>query len=283
MFWRTGLVWAALLTMAPVAGFGAAVVRFGSGAAAGDIQGVVDLFRTDIALGGGNNGVGGGPFTTGFRNINWDGVPDGFSAPNNLPENFFNNNSPRGAVFSTTTGTGFQTSSTSGSSTPVRFGNINAAYATTFQTFSTQRLFTTLDSTEMDVMFFVPGTPALGATVNGFGAVFCDVDFGDSAQIDFFGAGDALLGSYYVPVSPNNGLSFLGVSFNGGERVSRVHINSGNAPLGAATLDGGPIDLVVMDDFMYGEPLQVPEASTMSLLVVGALTMWGARRFRRAA
>ena len=93
--------------------------------------------------------------------------------------------------------------------------------------------------------------------------------------------GDSLLGSFFVPVSPNGGLSFLGVSFNGGERVSRVHINSGNAPLGSSTLDGGLIDLVVMDDFMYGEPLQVPEASTTALLSLGTFLVLGARRLRR--
>ena len=176
MNWQTSLACTALMSMAPAAGFGAAVVRFGSGATPAGIQGVVDQFRSDISLGGINNGVGGGPFSTGFRNINWDGVPDSLATPNNLPENFFNSTSPRGALFATGTGTGFQVSSTDGSGTPVRFGNINAAYPAEFQTFTAQRLFTVLDSTEMDVMFFVPGVSALGATVKGFGAVFCDVD-----------------------------------------------------------------------------------------------------------
>jgi hypothetical protein len=267
-----------MLAMAPAALFGAAVVRFGSGAAPADIQGAVDQFRLDIGSGGANNGVG-GIFPNGFRNINWDGVPDNLSAPNDLPGNFFNSTSPRGVVFATGTGTGFQVSSTSGSGTPVRFGNINAAYANTFQTFTPQRLFTALDSTEMDVTFFVPSLSAVGATVNGFGAVFSDVDLGDSAQLDFFGEGNSLLGSFFVPTSPNNGLSFLGVSFTGGERVARVHVTSGNAPLGSSTLDGGLIDLVVMDDFMYGEP--VPEASTLSLFGLGSFLWLAGRRLRR--
>ena len=280
MLWRTSLMGAAMLAMAPAALFGAAVVRFGSGAAPADIQGAVDQFRLDIGLGGGNNGVG-GTFANGFRNINWDGVPDNLSAPNNLPGNFFNSTSPRGVVLTTGTGTGFQVSSTGGSGTPVRFGNINASYANTFQTFTPERLFTVLDSTEMDVTFFVPSFPAVGATVNGFGAVFSDVDLGDSAQLDFFSAGNSLLGSFFVPVSPNNGLSFLGVSFTGGERVGRVHVTGGNAPLGSSTFDGGVIDLVVMDDFMYGEP--VPEAATLSLLGLGAFLCLAGRRLRRRA
>ena len=35
------------------------------------------------------------------REINWDGVPDNRSDPTSLPFDFFNVNSPRGAVFST--------------------------------------------------------------------------------------------------------------------------------------------------------------------------------------
>ena len=63
----------------------------------------------------GPNGLFGGV----RREINWDAVPDAFSAPNNLPANFFNVNSPRGAVFSTG-GTGFQLSANAGVA-PIEF------------------------------------------------------------------------------------------------------------------------------------------------------------------
>ena len=66
----------------------------------------VDAFRT--ALGTLNPNVA-GSFGSGRREINWDGVPDSFAAPNSLPANFFNVNSPRGVVLSTP-GTGFQVS-----------------------------------------------------------------------------------------------------------------------------------------------------------------------------
>src|SRR5437868_8958461 len=52
------------------------------------------------------------PYTTLFRSeINWDGVPDALAAPNNLPANFFNVNSPRGVVLATP-GTGLDRKST---------------------------------------------------------------------------------------------------------------------------------------------------------------------------
>src|SRR5688572_24471503 len=85
-----------------------AVVRFfeDSGANPADITDTVTEFRN--ALGTLNPNTP-GSFLGGRREINWDGVPDTFSSPNNLPANFFNVNSPRGAVFSTA-GNGFQVS-----------------------------------------------------------------------------------------------------------------------------------------------------------------------------
>jgi len=116
-----------------------------SGASPADIQTAVDAFRTFL---GNPNNVAGPPSLTGHREINWDGVPDAFSAPNLLPANFFNKNSPRGIVFFTP-GTGFQVSAnlSNPTNTPVRFGNINPVYPALFSTFSPQKLFTALNST----------------------------------------------------------------------------------------------------------------------------------------
>src|SRR5262245_43343783 len=109
------------------------VIFSGSGSNPAGIQAVVDAFRA--SLGNLNPNVA-GSFGSGRREINWDGVPDALSAPNNLPANFFNVNSPRGAVFSSVgAGTGFQVSATAASGTLVRFGNIDPTYPTIFQTF----------------------------------------------------------------------------------------------------------------------------------------------------
>jgi hypothetical protein len=237
--------------------FAASVIRQAGGANAAAIQATVDQFRTD--LGGSNNGVG-NSFTSGRREINWDGVPDGFSAPNSLPNNFFNSNSPRGVVFSSTAIAGivsnqqpFMVSSSIASGTPVNFGNLDASYTANFQTFSAQRLFTANNSNIVDVEFFIPGTN-VPATVSGFGAVFCDVDAASTTIVQYFGVDGKSLGSFSTAVA-NNGLSFTGVSFNAGERVTRVRIYNGNLAARAGNVDGGASnDVVVMDDFIYGEP-----------------------------
>ena len=266
-----------LATLVPVAPAHAALETFSAtGSNATDIQSTVDSFRT--VLGTLNPNVSGSA-GSGRREINWDGVPDALSAPNNLPANFFNVNSPRGVVFSTP-GSGFQVSATAASGTPIEFGNINASYPTLFTTFSPQRLFTALDSNIVDVNFFIPGgaTPAF---TTGFGAVFTDVDLANTTSIQFFDLTNALIGTVFAPNTTGNGtLSFAGGVFNAGEQIGRIRLTSGNAMLGSNEALPG-VDLVVMDDFIYGEPraiAAVPEPAAAIPLALGLLLLAGYRR-----
>jgi len=232
---------------------GAPVIRVGAGANAAAIQTAVDQFRTD--LGGVNNGVG-GSFVSGRREINWDGVPDSFAEPNALPFNFFNVNSPRGVIFHSIANIGgnhqFRVSASAASGTVVRFGNIDPSYSTIFQTFSAERLFQGRFSNEIEIMFFVPGT-SIPATVSGFGGVFCDVDSSNTFIEYYASDGNKISGSSLNVAS--NGLSFIGTSFNAGERVAKVIIRLGNSNLQLGNVDGtNSVDVVAMDDFIYGEP-----------------------------
>jgi hypothetical protein len=259
--------------------WGAAVVDSASGTSAAAITPARDVFRVD--LGGGTVAGANGSFGGVRREINWDGVPDALSAPNNFPADFFNVNSPRGAVFATP-GTGFQVSANAGVA-PIDFGNIDPSYTSTFAAFSPQRLFTALGSNVVDVLFFVPGTNT-PATVSGFGAVFTDVDLSNATSIQYFTAGNALLGTFFVPGTVGSEtFSFLGVSFNAGEQVGRVRITNGNAALGTGITDqnGNARDLVVMDDFLYGEPRAIPEPASIILVTTGVLSAVAGRSVRR--
>lgn len=213
----------------------------------------VNQFRGD--LGGVNNGVG-GSFTSGRREINWDGVPNQFSEPNDFPATFFNVNSPRGVVFQALRSNeiiAFKVSASQASGTAVRFSNIAASYSTTFNAFSAEKIFHADRASVIEVSFFIPGTK-IPATVSGFGAIFADVDNPSRTFIQYYAADGRLLTTTSVPAFSNN-LSFAGTSFNEGERVARVVIQLGNAFLSNSNIDNNDsIDVVAMDDFIYGEP-----------------------------
>jgi hypothetical protein len=262
-----------LLAAAAIPAHAAAFTATGNGP--GDIQSSVDSFRT--ALGTLNANVA-GSFGTGRREINWDGVPNTLAAPNALPANFFNVNSPRGAVFSTG-GTGFQVSANAGVA-PVRFDNIDPSYSTQFQVFSAQRLFTATGANTMQIDFFVPGSNT-AASVAGFGAVFTDVETAAGTKYTVFYADGTNGGQFAVPVAASGGLSFLGLTDP--QRYSRIVIQFGTGVMGAGVLDnpGNGVDLVAMDDFIYGEPVAingVPEPGSMLLTLAGAAALFFYRR-----
>jgi hypothetical protein len=273
------LMFATVLGVLSPTGFAQALEFFGaSGPDAAAITPSLNLFRAD--LGTLNPNVA-GSFGTGRREINWDAVPENFSAPNLLPNNFFNVNSPRGAEFSTP-GTGVAVSANEGV-VPVRFGNIDPNYPSLFQAFSQQKLFTAIGSNVVDVSFFVPGS-SIPALTSGFGAVFTHVELPNTTSLTFFGLNDQPLGTFFVPsVLGNQTFSFLGVDF-GLPEVSRVRITNGNVALAPGQLGPG---VTVMDDFLYGEPIGVPGpivgAGLPGLtLAIGALLVLARRRQRIA-
>ncbi len=257
---------------------GSQIVYSVAGANGAAIAPVVDAFR--LALGPLNPNVA-SSFLLGRREINWDGVPDSFST-NNLPGNFFNVNSPRGIVLSTP-GTGFDVSANAASGFAIDFGDINPTYASMFESFSPQRLFTAVGSNITDVTFFLPGTTTPAFTT-AFGVVFSDVDLANTTSLQFFDLSNNSLGTFYAPAAIGDAtLSFLGLQFALGTQIGRVRIISGNGILSAG---GTTADLVVMDDFIYAEPMSaqqvVPEPTTL-LLLAGGLAALGYVKRRRTA
>jgi hypothetical protein len=234
-----------------------------AGPDAASIQGAVDAFRASL---GDNNLNNPGPLQKGRREINWDG-----GNPNVLdttaPVNPF-------LVFLNTRGSQFKTPGLGLSQAPpsggpqgglaVLFGN--PTYGTIFRAFSRSRLFTPVGSNITEAAFSIPGTNGNApATVRGFGAVFTDVDQPDgsgpsathgnrkaSTFIEYFGQDGRLLFSSAVPASPGDGsLSFFAIKFDDA-RIASVRITAGNVAPGPN--DDQQNDIVMMDDFIYGEP-----------------------------
>ena len=222
--------------------------------AADPIQATVDSFRA--ALGDPLNGNTPGPLPAGRREINWDG--GGSTATSPAPNPFAGFQTTRGALF-TTAGTGFVQAPADGMADTFS----NPTYSS-FAAFSPVRLFSPVGSNITDATFTLPGAPGVGASINGFGVVFSDVDLAGSATIQFYDTLDNPIGSPYSAPVFNDGLSFIGVVFDAGEKVGRVRIMSGNVAPGPDDGSGGA-DIVLMDDFLFAEPAPIPEPATLLL------------------
>src|SRR4029077_157527 len=109
---------------------------------------------------------------------------------------------------------------------------------------------------QLEVDFKLVGTTTNGL-VKGFGVVFSDVDKAAATRGEDFDADGVELASIASPAHlGTQGFSFVGAVFESAI-VARVRITSGDAALSATITDvraGGSGDLVVMDDFVYGEP-----------------------------
>jgi hypothetical protein len=190
----------------------------------------------------------------GHREINWDGVPADM-VNKALPGDFFNPTDngalagrQRGLTYASVGGE-FRVSNTN-------FAEVNAGAANQFSSFSGDKSFANISSSLWDAEFQVAGQ-AVPATVKGFGAVFADVDLDNTTSLEFF-SNDRSLGKFFVPAkSAGSNFSFLGVYFKN-EKVTRVRVgHDGRLNEGLNDIsNGGTRDLIVMDDFLYDEPVK---------------------------
>jgi hypothetical protein len=237
------------------------IVFQAAGPSVASIQSMVDAFRA--ALGGSNNANLAGPLFQGRREINWDG--GGSTATSPAPTPFDGFLVTRGARF-TTPGSGFVQAPVEG--VAATFGN--PSYATIFRPFSPVRLFSAVNSNITHARFFIPGGGELPATTSGFGAIFSDVDTQEIGRLHpttlvFFDVDGNYMYDAIVPASPGDGsLSFLGVLFSDA-RIARVLINVGNITPGPDDRDNER-DVVMMDDFIYGEPRVVEGPAALRML-----------------
>jgi hypothetical protein len=216
--------------------------------ASGDINTQLGAFRNTLgSVLNTTPGVQGGR-----REINWDGVPDSLLG-GAMPSDFFNPTAPgapdsrkRGLAYS---GDGsFRVSRTS-------FSEINSQAAMEFSPFSGAKTFANTNSLLWDIGFRVPGTNT-PASVNGFGLVVIDVDVPNSFYIEPF-SGNQSLGRYYAPIKSNGSpFSLLGVHFPN-TAITRIRVgHDGKLADGLPDISqGGAKDMVVLDDFLYSEPV----------------------------
>jgi hypothetical protein len=216
----------------------------------GNISSKVDEFRQ--LLGATLNTAPGA--VGGRREISWEGVPDSLLGKS-LPNDFFNpaGNDPALAVrqrgLQYEPAGSFMVSNSN-------FGEINSQAAGQFSAFSGTKTFANATASLWNITPEVPGQD-VAATVKGFGIVFSDVDVANSTSIEFFNEQKSL-GKFYVPVhNGSTSHSFLGVYFKK-EKVTKIRVGH-DGVLGDGQKDitqqAGAHDLIVLDDFLYDEPV----------------------------
>ena len=244
-----------------------ATVFQAAGPTTASIQSSVDQYRATV--GAPNNGNGPSALV-GRREINWDGGSTTNETTAVAGNPFAGFLVTRGALFTTPDGTGFVQAPAGSDLAPGGLAGLfgNPTYKTSFRAFSASRLFSAIGGKVTEVNFFVPGGGNVPAAVNGFAAVFTDVDQPNgsgpaqkrgnrhaSTLIEYYGTNGELLFSSFAPASPGDGgFSFLGIVFPDA-RIARVRITSGDVAPGPS--DSEKQDVVMMDDFIYGEPRPV--------------------------
>jgi hypothetical protein len=255
----------------------AAIVVTAAAPGAAGLDSVVNEFRTLVSAGGTNNGVGGGVFPNGRREVAWDVASlDPFQVPASMPGNFFNDYSLRGLELSTSGSLKVSGRAASGSADVV-FSTLNPEAAAALQAFSPERLLAVYGEKTVEATFFLPSSPGSRSYVRGFGAVFTDVNVFGASRLEAFGRSGQLLASVDVPVAAG-GLSFAGIFIDDGEWIDHVRLTVGQTGIDDTT---SGLDVVALDDFIYAEPRLVPEPGAMGLVGVGACLLMVRRRRRQ--
>lgn len=135
----------------------------------------------------------------------------------------------------------------------VEFGDLNGSYAANFPFKSPAINFKYKEDDGQPNVFRLADlhTPGL---IQGFGAVFTDVEKADTSGLVFKDQFDREIAHFYVPAGANAQQQFLGVVF------SRPVIAEADVLMGEQgenfgdvddLTDGGPADVVVTDDFVF--------------------------------
>jgi hypothetical protein len=216
----------------------------------GNIITTLDEFRQ--SLGQLNTQTGA---TTGRREISWEAVPDDM-LDKTLPAQFFNQTGTeanpalqKGITYEPTFD--FRVSKT-------QFASLDPEAAEQFKAFSGSAVFARVGDQPQPwpISFQVAGV-AEAAAVRGFGMVVSDVDVTGSVKIEYFN-GSSLIGSVDVPARTGDSpFSFTGLLFKDPVITSIRVTHQGLLKAGEKDISqGGTHDLVVMDDFIYAEPVK---------------------------
>ena len=162
------------------------------------------------------------------------------------------------------------------------FTSLDASYATTFVVFTAERNLTPTGSNVTNITFSLPNVARHAShgfrvwrRVLGCGPSQYDKDrvFRPGQRLAVFV--ERLAGRFH---RAERFTLFCQRVATAGEKIARIMITTGNEALDLPDSNGNPVDVVVMDDFFYAEPVAVPEPAAALL---AAMAIAAASRARR--
>lgn len=254
-----------------------------TGVGTGGSTTALNSFRA--AIGGVNNGGNPPPQSSGRREINWDAVKlDGTDFGGDTTVISLGHTvgistrrfQARGALFD-------QVYTVSGDG----FASVNPNVSGLFPAFSPNNTFAPFNDNTIDMSFVLassPTTPPVPAVVSGFGAIFVNVQLPNTSSIEYF-SGPNSLGKFFVPPAGSSGQpEFLGVIFNS-PVVTNVRLTLGTAQIynfDGTTFSSSTVNnpasganLVATDDFVYSEPLPLPQTVVNATAATSFTTVAG--------
>ena len=212
----------------------AAFITFEStGVDAAAITPTRDAFRT--AVGGGTVAGANGSFGGVRREINWDGVPNGFATPTRCPPTSSTSTRPA-APCSARPGPASLSAPTPGWRPQSCSG-----FPNDFQVVQRPASCSPPSDSSITDVIVLPAWHRHRGDDQRLRGVFVDVEVASITKMEFFNQNNALIFSRFALAGGNQGLRFLGAVAKAGERISRVRITSGANTIVANGQLGNPM------------------------------------------
>ena len=226
-----------------------------------------------------------GSFGSGRREINWDGVPDAFSAPNNLPGQLLQRQLAARRRLHARRAPAFRSAPTPAPRRPIEFGDIDPTYPTQFDAFSAAAAVHGRRQQRHRRQLLRARLDHAGAR-RAASAWSSPTSTSQQTSLEFFDASNKSLGTFFAPAPAGNETLLVPRRRFNAASVARVRITSGQQRARpAGTRRQTSWRWMTSSTASRRGVAAIPEPETYALMLtgLGVVAFFGRRRARKAA